>query len=94
MSENKTIKNVGLVTFTVKVGGSPIPDENRVYSIDIVNDINKIAKATITIIDGDPSTGKFEASSSSTFIPGGLISIEAGYDTKNTLNYYRAKHSN
>lgn len=31
------------------------------------------------------ATGTFDASSSDTFVPGNKISIEAGYDTKNTL---------
>ncbi|MBV1924595.1 MAG: type VI secretion system tip protein VgrG [Flavobacteriaceae bacterium] len=84
MGSSSEIKSGGIVTFSIKVDGSAIPDEERVHSIDINNSINNIAKATITILDGAPSTGDFEASSSSTFVPGGKVKIEVGYDGQNT----------
>jgi len=44
-----------------------------------------ISTATITILDGDPATENFTASSSPIFIPGATISIEAGYDSNNQV---------
>ncbi len=85
MAARKDIESGGLATLSVKVNGSLIPDESRVYSIKVEYAINKISAAKIVILDGDASTGKFEASSSDTFLPGNDISIEAGYDTKNKL---------
>jgi len=79
------IKKGGLVTFVIKVGGNAIADGLRVLSVNIDKRVNRIPVARIVILDGDASTGKFPASSSDTFAPGGQISIEAGYDTNNTV---------
>lgn len=75
----------GLVTFSIKVAGNPIPDEYGVYSLMVEKKVNRIAMARIVILDGEANTGKFKASSSPTFVPGANITIEAGYDTKNKL---------
>jgi len=75
----------GVATFVVKVSGSPIPDEMQVFSVRVEKRINRISSARIIILDGDVETGKFDASSSSTFVPGAQISIEAGYDSNNTV---------
>jgi len=74
-----------IVNFTINVGGSPIPDYERVLSIHIEKRINRISVARIVILDGDSSTGTFDASSSDTFVPGGVVSIELGYDTSSTV---------
>ena len=84
MSASTEIATGGLTTFSVKVGGTTIPDETRVLSIMVDKAVNRIATARITVIDGDVTKGTFEASSSSTFIPGDEVVIEAGYDTKNS----------
>ncbi|AYL99035.1 type VI secretion system tip protein VgrG [Mucilaginibacter celer] len=75
----------GLVTFTIKVNGSPIADALSVLSIHIEKKVNRISTARIVILDGEANTGKFDASSSATFVPGGTVSIEVGYDTKNSV---------
>jgi len=85
MSTSTEIKSGGMVTFVVKVSGNVIDDELSVHSIHIEKKANRIASAKITILDGEPNTGKFDASSSSTFVPGATISIEAGYDSNNTV---------
>ncbi len=73
-----------IATFTVKVNGSAIPDITSVLSIYVEKRINRIAYAKLVILDGDADEGTFEASSSSTFVPGAEIVLEAGYDSKNT----------
>jgi Rhs element Vgr protein len=85
MSISNEISSGGIVTFSVKVNGETIPDELSVFSIHIEKKINRIAIAKIVILDGEPNTGKFDASSSSTFLPGTSISIEAGYDSKSEV---------
>jgi len=78
--------NIGdVATFDVKIGGSIIPDELRVLSVHVEKKVNGIPTAKIVILDGDASTGKFEASSSGTFVPGQQVTIEAGYDLKNVV---------
>jgi Rhs element Vgr protein len=83
MPATDTIKVGDLVTFAIRINGNVVPEELNVYSITIEQFINKIPTARITILDGDPSTGKFTASSSASFAPGNEIAIEAGYDCAN-----------
>ncbi|MGE8342495.1 MAG: type VI secretion system tip protein VgrG [Flavobacterium sp.] len=85
MSASTEIKSGGIATFAVKVNGSAIADELSVLSIHIEKKVNRIASAKIIILDGETNTGKFDASSSSTFVPGATISIEAGYDNNNDV---------
>ncbi|WP_281323937.1 type VI secretion system tip protein VgrG [Flavobacterium sp. IMCC34518] len=54
-------------------------------SVHVEKKVNRIPIAKIVILDGEPNTGTFDASSSATFLPGATISIEAGYDSKNEL---------
>lgn len=74
-----------IATFTIKVAGSAIPSVLNVLSIFIKKEVNRIALAKITILDGEADTGKFDASSSSTFVPGAKIVIECGYDATNQV---------
>ncbi|HWY39140.1 MAG TPA: type VI secretion system tip protein VgrG [Bacteroidia bacterium] len=82
-SGNTTIG--GIATFSVKVAGSVVPDELSVLSVHIEKRVNRISTAKIVILDGQADTGKFDASSSATFVPGAEVTIEAGYDSKNEL---------
>jgi len=75
----------GVVTYIIKVGGSAISDDLRVHAINIEKKINRITTAKITVLDGEADTGKFDASSSATFLPGVELSIEAGYDSTNIV---------
>jgi len=75
--------NIGdLVTFSVEVNGSPVPDYVQVKSMYVERGINRIPTAKVTVLDGEASTQTFKASSSDTFIPGAKIVINAGYDTQ------------
>jgi phage protein D len=80
-----TTTNGSIATFTVKINGSPLPDSVQVYDVCTTHPVNGIPKATLRILDGDPATGNFEASSSATFVPGNTISIEMGYDGTNSV---------
>ncbi|MFK7748130.1 MAG: type VI secretion system tip protein VgrG [Kordia sp.] len=83
MSASTTITSGGLVTFSIKSNGSAIPDAMDVQSIEVEKGVNRISVAKIVIIDGSPADETFEVSSSSTFVPGAKITVEAGYDSKN-----------
>ena len=84
MSANTNIESAGLVTFSIKVDGKTIPDAMDVKTIEIEKGINRISTAKISIIDGEASSGEFEASSSNDFVPGNEVSIEVGYDSHDT----------
>jgi Rhs element Vgr protein len=85
MAAADKIVSGGIATYVVKVAGKAIPNEERINSIKIITSVNRVSTARIVLLDGDASTGKFNASSSSTFVPGGELTIEAGYDSKNVL---------
>lgn len=80
-----TISNSSIATCTVKINGAPVPDSVSVYAVTATHTVNGIPKAIISILDGDASTGTFDVSSSATFVPGNTISIELGYDGKNSI---------
>ena len=83
MSASTTITSGGLVTFDIKTNGSAIPDAMDVQSIEVEKGVNRISTAKIVIIDGSPADETFQVSSSSTFVPGNTVTIEAGYDSTN-----------
>ncbi len=85
MSASTNIASGSLTTFVIKVGGTIIPDEFRIHAVHVEKEVNRIARAKVTLIDGDATTGDFKVSSSSTFIPGAKLTIEAGYDGKNAI---------
>lgn len=73
----------GLITWAISVSGTAIPASYQVTSIEIEQMANRIARATLTLSDGDSATQDFPISGSSTFVPGSAISIELGYDSAN-----------
>lgn len=81
----KPIASGDLVSFAIKIDGTPISDINSIQSIEVQKGVNQIPIAKIILTDGDSSTGEFAASSSNTFVPGNSITIEAGYDDNNTV---------
>lgn len=83
MSSSTNSTSEGLATFTIKVSGNVIPAILNIFSIHVEKKVNRISTAKIVIFDGDASTGTFDVSSSSVFVPGNQISIEAGYDGNN-----------
>lgn len=85
MSTTTEISSGGIATFSIKINGNAIPDTLNVFSVHVEKKVNRIPTAKIVILDGEPNTGQFEVSSSSTFLPGAIISIEAGYDSKNDV---------
>lgn len=85
MSTANEILSGGIATFSIKINGNAISETLNVFSVHVEKKVNRIPTAKIVILDGEPNTGKFEASSSSTFLPGATISIEAGYDSKNDV---------
>lgn len=85
MSTSNEISSGGTATFSIKINGYTIPDELSIFSVHVEKKVNRIPNAKIVILDGEPDTGTFEASSCSTFVPGAEITIEAGYDNKNEV---------
>ena len=72
-----------LITFTIKVDGTPIPDSYRVHSIQVKQALNRISQAEFTVMDGAASREDFPVSAGAIFVPGKKVVVEAGYNNKN-----------
>ncbi|GAA0712127.1 VgrG-related protein [Aquimarina litoralis] len=84
MASSPIVEGNHLVTFTITSGGSDIPDTYQILDIKTTQEVNKIAEAEITILDGNTATQDFEVTSADTFAPGAEIEISLGYESTNT----------
>lgn len=75
-------KPEGLVNIKVFAGGSELPGDFKIASIDISQEVNRIASADIFFADGNPSTQEFALSDKSNLEPGSEIEIKVGYSTE------------
>jgi Rhs element Vgr protein len=73
---------IDLVSVSIKVAGSAIPDSCEVSAVRVTSEINRIPQARVTLIDGHATTGEFAWSESSLFVPGAEIEILAGYHSQ------------
>ena len=71
----------GVVTITILINGSPIPDRIATLGIKVVKEVNRIAWAKLRFKDGSAAEEDFLLSSGELFIPGNEIEIYAGYDS-------------
>ncbi len=76
-------KPTDLVTFELLVNGEPLPQTVEVFSVDIWKELNRISRAKIVILDGDPAEERFKVSEEDWFVPGNEIEILAGYHSDN-----------
>ncbi len=81
MASSPIISGNNLVSFTITSEGDAIPDSYGVMNVNITQEIDTIAQASITIRDGNPSTQMFEIADADTFKTGNAIEISLGYAT-------------
>lgn len=68
-----------LVSVTILIDGSAMPDDYELASVKVTREVNRIGAAHIVLSDGDPSTATFEISETATFVPGATVEIRVGY---------------
>ncbi|WP_295116581.1 type VI secretion system tip protein VgrG [uncultured Chitinophaga sp.] len=73
----------GLASVIVKVNNVEIPRSMNLMHVVVYREANRIARATLFIMDGSASTGDFPASNEATFLPGNEIEIQMGYNNTN-----------
>ena len=61
--------NMGIPSCSVMVGGKDMGATYGIKSIVVTKEINKVSKARIIIMDGNPSDETFDASASKDFDP-------------------------
>lgn len=90
-----TSRSADLITSTILIGGTQLPDTAQVISMTVEKEINRIPTAKIIFLDGDPSAQEFVLSNSDLVIPGKEIEIKAGYhsDEETIFKGIVIKHS-
>lgn len=73
------------MSFSIKIGGASLDNDLQVYSIDVVKSVNKLSRATIKIVGGDPKGNSFEESEETVFKTGSTVSISTGYSDDNDV---------
>lgn len=69
----------GVVTYTIMVDGREVPATVQVYSLDVWTELNKIPRAKVVVIDGNPAAETFSVSEGDWFVPGKNIELKIGY---------------
>ena len=73
---------MSVVTATISSNHTVMPSEYELLSIDVVNEVNRIPYAQITLLDGDAAKQKFAISDGAFFQPGKEIDIKLRYEGK------------
>lgn len=82
MPDSPSNGSVGVVTLKILSDGKEIDDSIEVLSVLVSKKINRVAAATLVLIDGDMPEQDFPVSNAQTFKPGAEIEIKAGYGSK------------
>lgn len=85
MSEERIIETPAPAdrpTFTILTEGEEINPAYQVMAVSIKRAVNRIATATIIILDGKPAVEDFPVSNTDDFLPGKTIEIQAGYHSE------------
>ncbi len=84
MPNSPLVDSDGVVSVTILCDGNPIATTIEVVSVDIQHNINRIATATLVLIDGDMPQATFPLSELETFKPGAVVTIQLGYNQQAT----------
>jgi len=72
------------LSFTVKVNSNELDAKYQVMNIQVWHEVNKVGRARICILAGDPYENTFAESEDANFVPGKDVEIALGYDSTNT----------
>ncbi|NDE62407.1 MAG: hypothetical protein EB038_09490 [Cyclobacteriaceae bacterium] len=68
-----------VVSFEIKVGGKPLPKNLVVMKVSVKSEVNKVARAYLSIIGGKSYENLFPESELASFAPGKDVEISFGY---------------
>ena len=85
MALSPTSRSGSVVTLTVQSNGTVIPDHVALIAVKVDMAVAGIARAVLTVADGDAAEGDFPVSNSDTFEPGAAVRIAAGYDGRESV---------
>lgn len=72
-------------TFTIVVEDEELPRQYHVTSIVVTKMVNKITRARIILLDGDPAGEDFKVSNADFFVPGITVKVLSGYHSRESL---------
>ena len=72
------------ISFSLSFNNAPLPISLEIYSITVQKAVNKIGRAQVQILGGDPNMNSFEEAEADYFEPGNPVEIKLGYDQSNT----------
>lgn len=84
MADSPLMGSTGVVSVAILSNGTAIADTIQIVSVEITYGVNKIPSAKITLLDGDMPSNDFPVSNADDFIPGAVITINAGYANQTT----------
>ena len=98
MDNSRTIntsQSSDLVSYTILIEGSEIPETHQLKSITVEKEINRIPFAQLIFFDGEAAQQDFSLSNEELLIPGKEIEIKAGYhnDEETIFKGIIIKHS-
>ena len=73
-----------VIKLSLKVSGNDVTDSVKVISVNVYKAVNRIASATVQLLDGDMPEQTFAHSDKADFAPGETIEILAGYGDDET----------
>lgn len=85
MADAPPLADIDLSTTVVRIEGKTVSNTFQIVRLETVKEVNRIAHATVTFLDGDVAKQTFELSEAETFIPGKAIEIDIGYHGKTKL---------
>lgn len=71
-----------VATFTILSAGNAVSKQYHVLSITVNKEVNRIASATLILLDGEASEQSFQISNQPDFEPGKEIEIKAGFSSQ------------
>lgn len=84
MSASNPVSSLNAVpSCTISLSGSELPASYEVFSVVVRQAVNRISRATVTILGGDSYLHTFDESEDDIFKPGTEVTISLGYDQNN-----------
>lgn len=74
-----------IASFDVKIDGTQIETSYKLFRIQVFKEVNKLSRATLSIMGGNPKENNFDESEESIFATGSEVEISLGYEQSNTL---------
>ena len=76
-----------IASLSITIGTTQVESSYNIFSVSVKKEVNKLSRATVSILGGDPKLGTFEESEDTPFQPGAPVEISFGYNQTNSVVY-------